>query len=46
MPLPFVLGDQAAVLPLLRLVYESECIPGPAHLEAEHPADEFVYEMK
>ncbi len=31
--------------PVLRLVYESY-IPGPARLEAEQPADEFVYEME
>jgi len=34
------------VVPLLRLVYESCYIPGPARLEAEQPADEFVYEME
>jgi hypothetical protein len=31
---------------LLRLVYESCCIPGPARPEAEQAADEFVYEME
>jgi len=44
MLLLFVLSDQAVVVPLLRFAYESECIPGPARLEAEQPADEFVYE--
>jgi len=38
--------DGLLVTPLLRLVYERCYIPGPAHLEAEQPADEFVYEMK
>src|SRR5271169_4482378 len=33
-------------LPALRLVYESICIPGPARLETEQPADEFIYEIK
>jgi hypothetical protein len=31
---------------LLPLLYESSYVPGPARLEAEQPADEFVYEMK
>ncbi len=31
--------------PLLRLVYESSHVPGPARLEAEQTADEFVYEI-
>ena len=44
--LPFVINFRAAVLPALRLVYESTCIPGPTRLEAEQPADEFVYEIK
>jgi hypothetical protein len=34
------------VVALLRLVYESCCIPGPARPEAEQAADEFVYEME